>query len=58
MDNFLNIHKASLKQNLLIVKNDKKKKKLHFETLFRRKKNPVEVPRSLPLYAVETYILH
>lgn len=26
MDNFLNIHKASLKQNLLIVKNDKKKK--------------------------------
>lgn len=56
MDNFLNIHKASLKQNLLIVKNDKKK--LHFETLFRRKKNPVEVPRSLPLYAMETYILH
>lgn len=58
MDNFLNIHKASLKQNLLIVKNDKKKKNSTLKHYSKGKKNPVEVPRSLPLYAVETYILH
>lgn len=55
MDNFLNIHKASLKQNLLIVKNDKKKKTPLWNIIQKEKKSGGGSPQSSPICNGDIY---